>query len=536
MALSAALALGLTACGEDAEQDPTTGGGDAQATGTDGGEGDGGTDGAPSGTINLGVAYETTNYHPSNTSSALAMGTNWHIVEGLYEFNMEDYSVYAALAADDPVEISDTEYEVTLRDGAKFSDGSDVTAEDVVASYERVVNGEENADGERVTSIYAQFFDFVDTMEAKDDKTVTIKLNHPFGALKERLVDIKIVPASASFEELTAMPIGSGPFKYDSITPTVVEASVNEHYNGPKPAQAEKMHWDVLKDDAARLTAALGGTIDVMETVPADAIPQLEGAGWTIAEVPGYNNPFLMFNTSKSPWDDVNVRQAILYAIDTQTIIDTAMSGKAEEATSFLPASNPAYKEAAVNYSFDLDKAKELMAGTDAEGATLNLLTTDHPWISGLAPQVKQNLEALGLTVNVTSVASADVYAQTDAEGTDYDVVLAPGDPSVFGVDPGIIINWWYGDNVWTQQRNGFQASDPEAYGAIEAAIAEASQLSGDEANAKWGEVQDLISESVPLYPLFHRTMITGYNGEKLHGVEAIGTTGLELVGVSVNE
>lgn len=486
--------------------------------------GDGGT--GAQGVINLGAAYETTNYHPSNTSSALALGTNWHVVEGLYEFNMADYKVYPALAAEaEPKKVSDTEYEVTLRDGAKFSDGKDVTADDVVSSYKRTTDEK---------SIYKQFFDFVDSVSAKDEKTVTIKLKYPFGALKERLVDVKIVPSAASDDALTAKPIGTGPFMYETITPTSIDAVPNPNYNGPYPAKVAKMHWDVLKDDNARLTAALANTIDVMETVPASFADQLSAKGWKVAEVPGYNNPFLMFNTTKAPYNNPKVRQAFHYAIDKQTLIDSVLKGKAEVSTSFLPKVNPAYKKASTQFDYDVAKAKALLAEAGASNLKVNLLTTDHPWISQLAPLVKQNLEAVGLKVNVTSVASADVYAQTDKDGTDFDVVLAPGDPSVFGTDPGIIINWWYGDNVWTQNRTGLQKSDPEGYKKISDTISAASQLTGEEANAKWGEVQDLIAEKAALYPLFHRTMLTGFNENKLVGFEPIGTTGLEAVNVSV--
>ncbi|EEJ53932.1 peptide/nickel transport system substrate-binding protein [Mobiluncus mulieris] len=519
--IAAAGALVLAGCGGGTAKPADTGASEAPASGA-------------TGTLNLGVMYETTNYHPSNTSSALAMGTNWHIVEGLYEFDMADYKVYPALAKGEPNKVSDTEYEVSLRDGAKFSDGTEVKAEDVISSFERIVKGETGADGKPVESIYKQFFDFIDSMTAKDDTTVSIKLKYPFGALQQRLVDIKIVPKAASFDDLTSKPIGTGPFKYTNITPTSVEAEPNPNYNGPYPAKVSKMHWDVLKDDNARLTAAMANTIDVMESVPAPFVKQLTGAGWKVDEVPGYNNPFLMFNTTKAPFDKAEVRQAFHYAIDKQTLINTTLEGKAKVSTSFLPESNPDYKKAATQFDYNPEKAKEMLQKAGVAGKTVNLLTTDHPWIAQLAPLVKQNLEAAGLKVNVTSKASADVYATTDSENPDFDVVMAPGDPSVFGTDPGIIVNWWYGDNVWTQKRTGFQKSDAEGYKKIAEGIQAAQQLSGDEAKAKWGEVQDLIAEKVPLYPLFHRTMLTGYNPNKVVDFKAIGTTGLEAVGVSV--
>ena len=86
------------------------------------------------------------------------------------------------------------------------------------------------------------------------------------------------------------------------------------------PELVRRLHG-VLEDDSARLAAALDGTTDVMEAVPASAAEQLEAAGWTVDSVPGYGNPFLMFNTTKAPFDNASVRQAIHMAIDKQTLI-----------------------------------------------------------------------------------------------------------------------------------------------------------------------------------------------------------------------
>lgn len=521
-AVVAAAMLALSACGGDSDE-----GGEGSATDTtttDGGEGGEGGDGAPSGQINLGVAYETTNYDPSTTSSALAMGANWHVMEGLYEFDMATYEVYPALADGEPVEISDTEYEITLREGAKFSDGTDVTTEDVLESWARTTDE---------TSIYKQFFTFIDSVEAKDDQTITVKLNYPFAGLTDRLVNVKIIPASSTQDEMTAHPIGTGPFKYTEITNTSIEAVPNEHYNGSKPAQVVLMRWDVLKDDSARLSAALGGTIDVMETVPSATKDQLAGAGWELDEVPGYNNAFLMFNTAKDPFGDAEVRRAFHQAIDRQGLVDTALAGDAIVSTAFLPEANPMHSEAATQFEYDTDAAAQVFA--DAGLTEVTLISTDHPWVANLTPQIRQDLEAAGLTVNVQSMASGDLYANfADVDNPTYDVALAPGDPSVFGQDPGIVIDWWYGDNVWTQQRTSWAQTAPEAFQQLQDISTEAAQLTGDEATAKWAEALDLIAEEAPIYPLFHRTMITGFNMDKLENVDGIGTTGLELVGASV--
>lgn len=138
------------------------------------------------------------------------MGTNWQVMEGLYELKMQTFEPYRALAAEeDPVKVSDTEYEVSLREGAAFSDGTPVTSEDVVESYKRAT-----AEG----NLYSSMLDFIDDVTAKDENTVTVHLSKPFSLVKERLTLIKVIPASMSQEELTAMPVGTGPWKYDSIT------------------------------------------------------------------------------------------------------------------------------------------------------------------------------------------------------------------------------------------------------------------------------------------------------------------------------
>lgn len=65
----------------------------------------------------------------------MGLGANWHVVEGLYGIDYHDYSTFNELATDDPKSVDDTTFEVTIRKGAKFSDGTEVTADDVVASY-----------------------------------------------------------------------------------------------------------------------------------------------------------------------------------------------------------------------------------------------------------------------------------------------------------------------------------------------------------------------------------------------------------------
>ncbi|MDY2940829.1 MAG: ABC transporter substrate-binding protein [Varibaculum sp.] len=513
-AVLAAAALALTACGGGTEANKEAAG---DATGE----------------LNVFAAYDTTNWHPSNTSSALAVGANLQVVEGLYEFDYSTFKAHKALAADDPKEVGDLTYEVALRDGAKFSTGDPVTSEDVVASYKRIVDGEKDSQGTDVTSPYAAFITFIDSIEAKDDSTVTIKLNQPQDYLKERLANVKVIPASATFDEMTSKPVGSGPYKYDEITDTTVDMSVNEHYNGDNPATVAKIHYDCDRDSTVRLTAALGGSTDIVENVDPSGIKQLEGAGWKVDEVTAYGIAMITFNTTKAPFDKKETRQGVITAIDTQTLIDTALAGAGQEPKSFLPESNDMYKEAATQFTFDVDKAKELLKKGGAEGATVNVLATTDTWIAAMGPQIQQNLEAAGLKVNLKTLASADVWNNNVAQG-DFDIVIAPGDASVFGADPGVLTAGWFFSPLWMDQRYRLSESDPETTKALVAAMDEAGKATGDDAKAKWGEVQDMIADQAALYPLVFHTLYTAYNPEKVENLTSIGVTGLQLIGTKV--
>lgn len=337
-----------------------------------------------------------------------------------------------------------------------------------------------------------------------------------------------------SADELKSKPIGSGPYKFDNISATEVTAVPNEHYNGKIPAKAATLKWSVLKDDSARLAAALGNSIDIMEAVPADAADKLKAASWSVDSKPGYGNPFMMFNTQKAPFDKPEVRRAFLKAIDKQKLVSSALRGQAVEAKSFLPEANPAYKKPATDLSYDKDAAKKALDAAGVSGKEINLVTTDHPWVLALVPQIKSDLEALGLKVNHQQMASSALYSTvTDVDKPDYDIVIAPGDPSVFGVDPGIIISWWNGDNVWTKKRDGWQVSDPESFKKLQTIMDEAVQLEGSAAKEKWGEAQDLLAEQSVIYPLAFRNMITASNPKKVDGFKPISATSVQLLGVS---
>ena len=95
-------------------------------------------------------------------SGAVTVSANWHVFEGLVDLDPVTQEAAPALAADLPTKVDDTTYEIDLREGATFQNGDPVTADDVVFSYERVLNPDNN-------SLFRTFIDFVDTVTAVDE-------------------------------------------------------------------------------------------------------------------------------------------------------------------------------------------------------------------------------------------------------------------------------------------------------------------------------------------------------------------------------
>ncbi len=497
--------------------------------------------------ITAAVAYSATEAEvsPVGNSSALMLPATRHVFEGLYDLDMHTYKPYNALAASEPSALSDTEYEITLRDGAKFSDGSDVTADDVVNAFMQNM----------ADATYGPLLTFIDTVEAQDDKTVVLMLNYPFDALLERRLSlVKIFPSAQTDEDLARMPIGSGPWAYGDIDGTdggCVTFDRNARYNGAYPAACAHMEWNVILDAAARGNAVANETVQAMENVSADTpaphtdldetptqvadlIETITEAGATVEYVPGFSLPFLMFNTRKAPFDDRRVRQAIFYALDTDKLIANEMEGHASAATSLLPETNANYHRASTVYTLDPDKSRSLLAEAGLADFSFDLLVNSG-WVSKLSTQIQEDLEAVGITATVDEATIDWTTLAESEEILPYDVILSAGDPSCFGNDPDLLMTWWYGDNDWTAGRSCWKGTG--AWSELQTLLQQAREIPDDNAQQDlWNQCLDIIAEEVPLYPLFHREIATAWWADKLKGFSPISTTGLVFLDVSAYE
>ncbi|MDP9936124.1 peptide/nickel transport system substrate-binding protein [Paenarthrobacter nicotinovorans] len=476
-------------------------------------------------TIEAGISYAlSTGFDPLSSSGATPMAANLHIFEGLIELHPATREPYNALAASDPKKINDTTYQVTIRDGAKFHDGTPVTTEDVAFSFTRVMDPANK-------SLFSQFIRFIQDVKPVDAKTVEFTLMYAFPGFGPRISVVKIVPKALAtdLKAFDAKPVGSGPYKLVSAVKDdkiVFEAFAD--YNGPKPALAKGMTWLLLSDAAARVTAVQSGRVQAIEDVPYLDVDGLKSKV-KVESVQSFGLLFLMFNCAKAPFDNKLVRQALHYGLDKEAIIKKALFGNAKAASSYFQEGHPDYVKAKNVYGYDASKAADLLKQAGVTNLEFELLTTDTAWVKDVAPLILESWNKIpGVKVTVKSLQSGALYSDRVGKG-DYSVVAAPGDPSVFGNDADLLLSWFYSGSTWMEKRAFWTAPERTK---LQDLMNKGSQASGEEAKKTVGEIVDLVSEEVPLYPVFHRQLPSAWDEKKLNGFKPLPTTGLSFIDV----
>ena len=471
-------------------------------------------------------------FDPANASSAVATAVNQHISEGLVDLDPITRERYLALAKADPVASADgLTYTVTLRDGAKFSDGTPVTAEDVAWSFTRVLKPADPA----APPLMQGFIPFIDSVTAKDTTTAEFKLKYPFALFAERIAVIKIVPKAktgdaAAAKAFDTAPIGSGPYRLDSASKeSGIKLSRNPNYNGPRPAKVDTMTWNTTSEAAARVSDLQGGRVQAIESVPYLNVDSLKGK-YTVDVKQAFNQVFLMFNTEAKPFSDKRVRQALHYAIDKDAVIKTALNGYGSAATSYLDEGNKDYQKAATVYDHNIEKAKALLKEAGVTNLSFQLDTTDNSIVKDVAPLVIEQWKKIGVNATLNTVPSSAIYGDIVPKDT-FRVLMATGDPSVFGVDTDLLMRWFYYGETWPGQRYRWSDADRKAMAEL---LDKAAQTS-DEAARKvlWKQALDMVADQVPLYPILHTKVVTAYDPAKVNGFSGAATTGLYFLGTS---
>ncbi|MFI6540590.1 ABC transporter substrate-binding protein [Nonomuraea sp. NPDC050547] len=470
-------------------------------------------------------------WDPTQTASAFAMAGITHIYEGLLDTDPITREPYPALATALPADLNATSWTFTLREGATWHDGQPVTADDVVFTFERVLDPAANV-------LVGNFFKaWLKEVRKTGERSVELVFNFPFPDAAPRLTIAKIMPkhvfgAAGGWDAAKGgKAVGSGPYKMTAHNPksnTAFEAFAG--YNGPRPATAKRMNWLTIVDAAARVAKISGGGAEaqIADNIPYANIDRLKQQGLNVEGGKGMNHLFLMFNTAAKPFDDVRVRQALHYAIDRKKMIDVALKGHGTPSSSFLNEGHPDHKRAAVVYDHDPDKAKALLKEAGVTNLTVNLMAVNVSWLADCLPTIAASWEAIGVKTTLEPQDTAALFAKMD-QMQDYQVVAAASNPNQFGMDADLILHYNYvPDGLWMKYSHWEASKDAKALFRM---MDEATREPGKaQKTALVQKYLDVIAEQAVLYPVVHTELMTAWDPKKLSGVRAQAYPGINLL------
>ncbi|MFF9150804.1 ABC transporter substrate-binding protein [Streptomyces sp. NPDC014846] len=470
-------------------------------------------------------------WDPTQTASAFAMAANHHVYEGLLDTDPISRKPYPALGTRVPADPGATTWRFTLRSGATFHDGRPVTADDVVFVFDRIL------DPHTQTLAKGFFAGWLEKVRAVDSRTVELRLKFPFPDGLSRLTLAKIMPRhvfsrpGAWDEAIKGLAVGSGPYRQTAHHPksnTTFEAYPG--YNGPRRPAFKRMNWLTIVDAAPRVAkiSGTGAGAQIADNIPYANIPRLEQGGLTVEGGAGMNNLFLMFNTAHKPFDDVRVRQALHYAIDTEKMVRVALKGHGRPATSFLDEGNPGHRRARTVYDHDPARAKALLKAAGVTDLKVEILAVNVSWIVDCLPTVKASWDAIGVETTLAPQETTAVFTKMDQK-QDYQVVAAASNPNQFGLDADLIMHYNYGPrNLWMQYTRW--AGDPVAkklFTDMERATREPDPA---RKTAMVQDYIDVVAEQAVLYPVVHNELMTAWDPRRLTGIRAQPYPGVNLL------
>lgn len=366
------------------------------------------------GSIKVGISQDLDSLDPHKAVAAGTKEVLFNIYEGLVKPD-KDGNLMEAVASDYAISDDAKVYTFTLRDGVKFHNGNDVTAEDVKYSIDRCAD---TSNGDPLVSAYS----IIESVNIPDEKTVEIRLTEPN---TEFLAYMTTAIIPKDYDALETAPVGTGPFKYVSRSPQEnVILEKNEDYWGEK-AHLDQVEFKIVADADMLVTNLKGGSIDMAMRLTTSQAAELTD-GFHIEEGTMNLVQALYLNNDAEPLNNEKVRQALCYAINPDEIMDMMADGKGVRiGTSMYPGLKKYYDdEYADYYEQDYEKAKELLkeAGyPDGFDLEITVSSADQPHVD-TAQIIAEELKNIGVNVTIKPIEweawLEDVYAGRNYQST----------------------------------------------------------------------------------------------------------------------
>lgn len=412
--------------------------------------------------------------------------TSESVVKMLYNTLLkfeDDGTVVGDLAESWSVSEDKLTWTFNLKQGVKFHNGKELTSADVKATFDRALNAE--AGGLRTTEIIKMFT----AVEAPDPYTVTITTDGPYGPMESLMCNMSLGIMDADYIEQYGLDLGTsvegengtGPFKvvsWERDQEIVVERF--DDYFGT-PAKLQTVVYTIIPEAASRVIALETGEVDVIDKPTNEDLERLEAdtENFTVLRRPTISQRLFRFGCNDPIISNTKVRQAIVYAIDRQAIIDALFTGSAYPSTAPLAPVTFGYSDLG-EIEQDLELAKSLLAEAGyPDGFDTKIVTTER-YQNGieLAEIISQQLAEIGINAEIEvwewSALSASWNGIT-ADEFDQPIFIMGAGPSMRDADGGLRGLYTTSETGLNDRNYGFY-SNAEVDALIEQGMQETDQ------------------------------------------------------------
>lgn len=410
-----------------------------------------------------------------------------NVYQGLVELD-DNGKIVPQLAKSWTVSPDKKTYTFDLVPNATFSNGDKFTANDVKFSIDRVKSPAWKI------SIKSNM-DVVSSVDVLSPTKVAVHLSTPSNNwLYEMTTRLGAMFDPKAIDNLATKAIGTGPYTVTSfIRDTSLTLTRRDNFWGPKPA-LQTVKFNFPSDTNSQVSGLLGGEVDAIDQLPdPNTLSQFKSNPNLVTTVGSTTDKWVLsMNNSSGLFKNKLVREAVNYAINRPALVKAVANGYGKVTGSFVPPTDPWYKDLSGDYPYDPAKAKALLKQAGASGASFTFDVPTIPAAVSAAQVVKSDLAQVGLTANIASVSFPATWLDKVFTKADYDMSIIghveSHDLAVYG-NPKYYFRY---DNPKVQQllKEGDEGTPQQQV----ADLSEAMQILSNDAVCDWLYLADAIN------------------------------------------
>lgn len=447
--------------------------------------------------IIIGIPAEGSSMDPHTACNRAAIE---NMILGLTDLD-ENAQVIPGIASSWEVSEDELEYVFTIDTSIKFANGDNVTVEDILFSFDRAVKDEGNA----------ARYESIKSWEKVDDTHVKMTLNYPCALFLANLANSsccilnkKVVESAGDEFGINSKGAFAGPYDLESWTKGVsIKLTANPYYK--KDLSIKNIEYRFISESSTGVISVETGDIDVYMNPSFVDVQNVKSDKIKVASVEKNGFEFLGFCLTKSPYDDVRVRQAIAYSYDPDELVEAAIgSGGATVAHSILPSFvfGSEITENTPVYKHDPEKAKALLAEAGyPDGLNIKIITMNSAYLKA-AEYLQEAMKSSGFTVEIELTEYSKFVQDLIAGNLDAFIIGVTEDyPDAdltlyaqFTTDGGQNVHMYSNEEVDDMLLKARQSSNP------------------DERKELYAKVQEILMTDLPALPLYFSKTFALYN------------------------